>query len=562
MRFFQLIKFSGILSALFFSAVRADMISVTDDSVKAGGTFHWTNSNSYYLHGKVFIRAGSRLNIDSGTTIYADNNSGAATTILVICRGARIYAQGTAGMPITFTSILDTSKILLPIGNISRGLWGGLQICGRATNNAAGGINLKLTEDATLTDSTLLWFGDSVADDNDTSGVLEYVSVRYTGQTDIGQIKGFVLASVGKGTIVDHVEAFCGAEDGFDLYGGTVDVKYVTSEYNAGDDIYYSYGYSGRVQFAFAIQTVIPGGKSNGTCSKLESSDSADMPYSTGKIYNATYIGTGANNPDTWKYKYGIYYKKDAGGTFANSILTQCSNYGIYVDSTVYPNTSARAHLADSTLIIMNNIFYGFGHGNTLDSVAANSGSLEDYLTSHNNDLSDPMINAFGWPSPADSLTLKSDSALDPRPSPSGIATQNIATTPNDGFFENVNYRGAFDPNTTVWLKGWSTLARFGMLKPAATSPIKIPSKGLAFTSSARLFADGDLFTLEWNQLSAGRTVVTLRDMSGRQIGVLDNSQRRVGMQTIPVALKAPGVYVLHIVQPGHTESLRVSQAR
>eukprot|EP00954_Amorphochlora_amoebiformis_P020023 1336344-Amorphochlora_amoeboformis.AAC.1 len=74
---------------------------------------------TYYMTQQVFVKAPAILTIEAGTTIksYRQDANGKAPT-LVIEQGAKIIAEGTKALPITFTSVLPAS--LLPI----RGAWG------------------------------------------------------------------------------------------------------------------------------------------------------------------------------------------------------------------------------------------------------------------------------------------------------------------------------------------------------------------------------------------------------------------------------------------------------
>src|SRR5690606_27199984 len=69
------------------------------------------------LNGATIVRSGAMLTIAAGTTITA-NDRGA---YLLIERGAKIIAKGTASQPIKFTSETQSS-----------GEWGGLIINGHA----------------------------------------------------------------------------------------------------------------------------------------------------------------------------------------------------------------------------------------------------------------------------------------------------------------------------------------------------------------------------------------------------------------------------------------------
>jgi hypothetical protein len=56
-----------------------------------------------YLSGIVYITKGVTLTVEAGAKVQA-KSSGAEVASLVICRGAKIVAKGTADAPIIFTS--------------------------------------------------------------------------------------------------------------------------------------------------------------------------------------------------------------------------------------------------------------------------------------------------------------------------------------------------------------------------------------------------------------------------------------------------------------------------
>ena len=544
------IAVAGVLAA----QASAEWVNINDDSIQAGQTQTWSSSNKYILHGKVCIENGARLYIPAGTKVYADGNSADSASMLIVCRGGRLYAQGTAEIPIVFTSIYDTLSAPLPLTNDARGLWGGINIFGRAPLNVPGGV-ADLSGDITLADTSKLRYGDSTAaNPYDTSGILHYVSIRYTGMSDKSQIKGCFLACVGKGTIIDHIESFLGAEDGINLTGGTVDLKYVISAFQAGDGLYSEGGYQGRIQYYFGIQNVVEGPAVNGCMTKIESDDLGAYPLTIPQIYNATYIGTGVSNPDTWKYKYGIYFKANGAGTIANSILTQCSNYGMYVEdkgpmgSATKP--SCRARLDSGSLVLKSNIIYGFGKGDTIDSIAKALPFLQSYLTadSNKNTFADPQIAGFSW--------LR-DGKLDPRPSVSGSATQNVAMTPADGFFDQTTYRGAFAPTGSLWTTGWSALATTDIFKADAVTFTKNNSMASKPAPNMRIAGRGNCRQLSWNQTSAGKSSVTLFATNGKSVRLYETGYQPVGARSLAISLKGipAGLYVLKVQYSGVMQS-------
>ena len=545
----------GILaSAALVAQASAATINIYDDSIQAGQTKTWSASNKYILHGKVCIENGARLYIPAGTKVYADGNSADSTTMLIVCRGGRLYAQGTAANPIIFTSIFDTLSTPLPVTNDARGLWGGINIFGRAPLNVPGGV-ADLSSDVTIADTSKVRYGDSTAaNPYDTSGVLQYVSIRYTGMTDKAQIKGCFLACVGKGTVVDHIESILCAEDGINLTGGTVDLKYVISAFQSGDGMYSEGGYQGRIQYYFGIQNVVEGPAVNGCMMKIESDDLGAYPLNLPKIYNATYIGTGVSNPDTWKYKYGIYFKANGAGTIENSILTQCSNYGIYVEdkgpmgSATKP--SCRARLDSGSLVLKNNIFYGFGKGNTIDSISMGLPFLKTYLTadSNENTIADPVLGGFSW---------TREAKLDPRPSATGPATQNVATVPADGFFDQTTYRGAFAPTGPLWAAGWSALATTGIFTVSSVPVVKNNVMSAKAIATMKITGHGDSRLLTWNQQHAAQSAIKFYATNGKLIRAIDNGFMSAGEHTLSISLKGipSGIYVIQVKSADQVQS-------
>jgi len=457
------------LAAGFAAAATAatpDTVEIHDGAIAAGTTTNWTNDHIYRMHGKVFVRSGSVLNIQAGTLVLADARQDSAT-VLVVERGGKLYAQGTATQPIVFTSELDNMVgTALPNTNASRGLWGGIYIFGRAPNNEPGGVS-DYTSDITG-DTADLRYGDSTnANPHDNSGALSYVSIRYTGIADLSTLTGLMLASVGDSTQIDHIEVYTSGDDAIDIEGGTVNLKFIETSFSAGDAFYYSEGYRGDIQYLFCIQNVIPGGASNGVNTKIESEDTLQHPTSIGLIWNATFISTGDStgktllNTYTGKYKYALVYKKDGSGTFANSIVTECPYGGVFVDTSTLADAE-HSKTSDSlghTLIIENNLWDRIGAGDSLPGVANGLPYLRTYLAANHNDVADPLLGGISW---------TANKGLDPRPSLAGPAYQDVATVPVGGFFDQTTYRGAFGQDN--WAAGWTALSTGGFFSDASNT--------------------------------------------------------------------------------------------
>lgn len=196
----------------------------------------WTSGNTYILGGRISVTSGNTLTIESGVVVKGQVGTGANATALLIARGAKIMAEGTASDPIIFTSVADqiepgmiTSPNLDPSLN---GLWGGLLILGNAPISADD--DAVQIEGIPPSDQNGLYGGSDPADD---SGILRYVSIRHGG-SNIGEgneINGLTLGGVGSSTAIEYVEVVANQDDGIEWFGGTVNVSNALV-WNAGDD--------------------------------------------------------------------------------------------------------------------------------------------------------------------------------------------------------------------------------------------------------------------------------------------------------------------------------------
>lgn len=209
------------------------VVSVTQN-VTANTT--WETGKIYILEGRITVVSGVTLTIQPGVVVKGREGSEANATALLIARGAKIMAEGTATSPIIFTSVSDNiipGEIASPnLPSTMNGLWGGLLILGRAPISAEA--EAMQIEGIPASDLNGLYGGTDPADN---SGTLRYVSIRHGG-ANIGEgneINGLTLGGVGTGTVIEHVEIVSNQDDGIEWFGGTVNVKNVVV-WNTGDD--------------------------------------------------------------------------------------------------------------------------------------------------------------------------------------------------------------------------------------------------------------------------------------------------------------------------------------
>ncbi|MDZ7744091.1 MAG: hypothetical protein U5Q03_20750 [Bacteroidota bacterium] len=416
---------------------------VISDGGAGTGTTSWTSDKSYLIEGKVFVNDGQTLTIEAGTVIRARVGQGNASSALIVARGGRILAKGTAEKPIIFTAEGDDLEGSIPY--LSKGLWGGVIILGNAKLNIQGGE--AHVEGISIDEPRALYGGE---DDTDNSGILQYVSIRHGG-TNIGagnEINGLTLAGVGNGTTIDHVEIVSNADDGIEFFGGTVNLKHIIVAYCGDDAFDYDMGYRGKGQFWLTVEDPAIGDK------LIEADGGVDpvvgMPYSIPAIFNTTFIGRGNDIED-----HLISFFDNAGGRFANSIFLK-QGKGVEMEYNPNRDDSYRQYM-EGRLEVKNNIFFLVADDTPqgIFTIAAEPGvditeeqeQFQAYFTGAGNTVSDPGISM-------DDMEFS--------PIPKGNVYENLAEYP-DPWFDPVNYKGAFGAYN--WASGWSYLSQLGLLQ-------------------------------------------------------------------------------------------------
>ena len=216
-----------------------------------------TNDIIWELNGKVVVGDGVTLTIEPGTIIKGREGTGSLASALIVARGGRIEAEGTAEEPIVFTSINDNIQLGEKWGtNLDendRGLWGGVIILGYAPSSFEGDSEVSQIEGIPADDDYGRYGGDDADDD---SGIFKYVSIRHGGAL-IGsgnEINGLTLGGVGRGTVIDHVEIVGNVDDGVEWFGGNVDSSNILVFAGGDDGLDIDQAYSGTITNALVIQ--------------------------------------------------------------------------------------------------------------------------------------------------------------------------------------------------------------------------------------------------------------------------------------------------------------------
>jgi len=466
----------------------------------------WTKDNVYRLQGQVAILAGATVRIEAGTIIASD-----AGGSLAVLRGERIDCEGTQSEPIIFTSRNDyltwTEANPRGVWRAACNEWGNLTILGRgyigkygngapstntAAPNAGNYANMEGLTASGATDERVRYGG---GDDNDDSGILSYVSFRYGGKVlGLGtELNGLSLGGVGQATEIDHVEIMNNVDDGIEIWGGKVDLKYF-SIWNIGDDsLDVDHGWRGRAQFGLIVQGYsVNAASGSGVCDSMIEADGAAksdaQPVTTAALYNMTLIG------QPFSAKRAIKYRDGARIQINNSIImnageavvrndgtdgeatdgqtgyghngtlsfnaTWTTDYNVY--STVNPFAApASAYTAqDSGKLnqITDTVFFGNAHPSAYTT--ANSVGVFNAANGNVQATSLPIAGITRGPNQTlTTVVIAPVIGLDPRAANDAVTAVN--PVPTNGFYTPTTYRGAFGPEEN-WLCGWTAADQYG----------------------------------------------------------------------------------------------------
>jgi hypothetical protein len=414
-----------------------ETIVIKDDG-NGTGTTTWTANNLYILDGLVFINNGQTLTIEAGTIIKGKAGQGANASALIVSRGGKIMAEGTAKKPIIFTAEAD--DLNGSVQDLTDGLWGGVIVLGKAELNTIP--REQQIEGISQTEPRGVYGG---TDNTDNSGILKYISIRHGG-TDIGEgneINGLTLGAVGSKTVIEYIEVFANKDDGIEFFGGMPRLKHIVTAFCGDDSFDYDQGFRGFGQFWLGVQGYERGdrlGEHDGG-----TDPETGEPYAIPTIFNATYIGRGEGAA-----KRTLTFRDNAGGNYANSIFYN-QEKGIDIELLVDECSYTRYEAGQLT--IKNNIFFNIG--DPVIKVSTGSGVtdadkevadqiLTEYLNNSGNEVSDPgfIINGNTF-----------------KVIPTNSVSQNLAAT-TDEWFNTVNYKGAIDPSDN-WLENWTLFSKY-----------------------------------------------------------------------------------------------------
>lgn len=365
----------------------------------------WTADKTYILKGPIFVGSGCVLVIEPGTVVrgypWTDPNVAKPGT-LCVTKGGLLLARGTAQKPIVFTDMWDNNVPGMTPGTVAHnggaaapgydayaapwlgadgvrdysiwqpafGYWGGVILIGKCPvangttpEGAVAAVTTAYAEG--LPNSAATQFGNGPLDDDDSSGVLTYLSIRYNGYPISGtsEVNGLSLYAVGRGTEIHHIELMNPIDDAVEWFGGTVNTKYLAA-WAFGDDGFDSdEGYRGKAQFLLGVQGAVHdivndegagsyvsvvGSAWGDKGMEIDGSTGNDrsQPLGLSQWYNLTLIGKGPTDgltlvgspaaneaSDQVDANSAILCRDNAGPQIRNSIMMDFRGAGVVVEA-------------------------------------------------------------------------------------------------------------------------------------------------------------------------------------------------------------------------------------
>lgn len=391
--------------------------AITQDTV-------WSSDKLYVLKTIVYVQPQVTLTIQPGTQIHGESASA-----LIVRRGGKLRANGQANAPIVFTSAKAP-------GQRAPGDWGGIALLGNAKTNEANAV-LEGIEDASQ-----VGYGGN--DEKWSCGALRYVRVEFAGfALDRNkELNGLTMAGCGSDTLVEYVQIHYGSDDGLEIFGGSVNLKYVAITRAQDDSLDIDRGWTGNAQF-IAIQQDDGVDVDNGFEADNWATNNDATPRTSPQLYNVTWIG-----PLGGGQARGMTLKEGVAGTISNSIVLGHPNEAIDVKG-----AATVAQLNSDALIVKHTLFYSIGPGKAdyfsmesdddagFDEQAHFTKAEYNNIFGRNPELADP----FNLRAP--DLTPTKDTAV------SGGAQLPGGT---DFFDETAIYLGAFRPGAKSWMDVWT----------------------------------------------------------------------------------------------------------
>ncbi|MFN3312260.1 MAG: hypothetical protein ACK46Q_02170 [Hyphomonas sp.] len=385
------------------------------------------------------------LTIEPGVTIFGSSGG----DYLLVNRGSQIFAEGEANDPIVMTS---RQSVLGQTNENSNGQWGGFVINGRAptSDGCPGGVTPPNAScEAQVEGSNAFFGGNSPLE---SSGRVRYLRVMYSGFeiAPDNELNGITLAGVGSGTVFDHVQVHNSSDDGIEIFGGTVNLRYIVLTGNDDDGFDTDSGWQGAAQYGIAYQ------RTQGGDYGLETSGKGGVDTFTSRPFyvNWTVVNRASTSRDAVVHNsghIGIMYNSVIAHTVQGTERTCLQLNGAA--------TRDRANGFGTSGPRWNSVLFSCPSGNFRGAGGVTNAEVQTILNAGQNNVLNhvsTLTNGF--------INGPNEAAAVATPFPTANAATGAAGTATVpqmldsvlAFIEPADYVGAVRDANDTWYKGWT----------------------------------------------------------------------------------------------------------
>ena len=349
----------------------------------------------------------------------------------------------------------------------------------------------------------------------------------------------------------DAISRSGSGDDGVKFFGGTVDMKYSVSAFNAVD---WDQSWRDSGQFWFVLQCTA---KAEAAAELYGAGgDKHFQPYAIPTVHDATYVGPGVGNqPESDQGQMPIF-RDNSGGFYRNSVFTdfQTSEGGYAIKIEDLDNSGAntedsRKRFESGYLGLSHNIFWAFGCGQDPTAWINTDGDMSflaqivDHMATKSNEAGNPEIRGI-------ERGTMGTGQLDPRPAGNSIAfTLATAGYPDIFFFTPVDFIGAF--GRTNWSRGWTALHNLGYNGDIALALEEVRTELPTGVRLDQSFPNpfNPETTIEFGIERAQHVRLAVYDVLGRQVRLIHEGYTNAG--TLQVSFNVPdlasGLYLYRL---------------
>lgn len=268
------------------------------------------------------------LNVEPGVIFFAQ-----AESFLVVNRGNTIEANGTATMPIVWTS---RDNVLGLSNDNSQAQWGGVVLLGRApvsdcadqTFNTAAAPNANPQCEQQL-EGTVVATPFGGTNNADSSGSLTFNQIRYSGfeLQQSNELQSLTTGGTGAGTVIENLLSFNSSDDGLEFFGGSVNARNIAVIGASDDSLDVDSGAQANLETVVVVQRT-------GTGDSLIEFDSPDdladgtpgnaLPQSRLAVNNFTFVQRSSSSSQAVRARGGPALSLSNGVIDVNTADSVC----------------------------------------------------------------------------------------------------------------------------------------------------------------------------------------------------------------------------------------------